>query len=54
MGLSVVAELDEVPQPVNARRIKMARDAAIAFFDFIEFTLLVLFFMIFNLLLNII
>ena len=49
-GLSVAAELDEVPQPVNARRMRMARDAAIAFLNFIEFTLLDLFFMIFNLL----
>ena len=52
--LSVVAEPDEVLQPVNAKRMKTARDAAITFFNFIEFVLLVLFFMIFNLLLNII
>ena len=54
VSCSVVAKLDEVPQAVNARRIKMARDATIAFFNFILFTLLVLFFIIFNLLLNII
>ena len=35
---------------LNERRMKMARDAAIAFFNFIEFVLSVLFFMILNLL----
>ena len=43
---------EELPQPVNAKSTEMARDAAITFFNFIEFVLSVLFFMSLNLLFN--
>ena len=46
----VLSVVEEFPQPVNAKSTEMARDAAITFFNFIEFVLSVLFFMILNLL----
>ena len=46
----VLSVEEEFPQPVNAKSTEMARDAAITFFNFIEFVLSVLFFMILNLL----
>ena len=48
----VLSVEEEFPQPVNAKSTEMARDAAIAFFNFIEFVLSVLFFMSLNLLFN--
>ena len=46
----VLSVEEESPQPVNAKSTEMARDAAITVFNFIEFVLSVLFFMILNLL----
>ena len=46
----VLSVEEEFPQPVNAKSTEMARDAAITVFNFIEFVLSVLFFVILNLL----
>ena len=50
LSKKVLSVGEELPQPVNAKSTEMARDAAITFFNFIEFVLSVLFFMILNLL----
>ena len=45
-------EEEALPQPVKARSTETASDAAITFFNFIEFVLIDLFFIILKLLLN--